>query len=109
MQVYAMHEEATKSAVEEATLEKRSNLIQLVFSPSSCENDKPASNDHEVEESCVHKIKTEKNEGLSLSNKLDKKGFCEGFDYILGQWTGRSDFGLNGYGWIFKLVLWCLR
>ena len=103
-----MHKEATKT-VEEATLEERSNLIPLVSAPQSCD-DKPASNDHKVEESsCVHKIKTEINDGLFPSNKLDKEGFCERFDYILVQWIGRSDFGLNGYGWIFKLVLWCLR
>ena len=105
-----MHEEATKSAFEEATLEERSNLLQPVPLPSNYENNKPASNDIKVEESsCVHKIKTEINDGLFPSNKLDKEGFCERFDYILVQWTGRSDFGLNGYGWIFKLVLWCLR
>ena len=105
-----MHEEVTKRAVEEATLEERSNLIQLVSSPSSCENDKPTSNDHEVKESSsVHNIKTEKNAGLFLSDKLDKEGFCEGFDFILGQWTGRPYIGVNGYGWMFKLVLWCLR
>ena len=106
-----MHEEVRRSVDENATLEERSNFIQLVSVPSSCEDDKPTSDDHdEVEEpSIVHNIKTEKNSGLFLSDKLDKKGFCEGFAYIWGQWTTRSDIGLSGFGWIFKLFLWCLR
>ena len=99
-----MHEEATHCAVEEATLEERSNLIQLVSLPSSCERVQ------EVEESSsVHNIKTENDDGLFLSNKLDKEGFCEGFDFILGQWTGKPYIRVNGFGWIFKLVIWCLR
>ena len=106
-----MHEETTKNAAEEVTLEERSNLIQSVSSPSSY---KPASdsNDHEVKEpssASVHNDKTEKNVGLFLSKTLDKKVFCEGFVYVRGQWTSRSDIGVNGYGWIFKLVLWCFR
>ena len=105
-----MHEEATKGSVEEATFEERSNFIEIVSSPSSCENDEPASNDYKVEESSsVNNIRTEKNAGLFLSKKLDGEGFCEGFAYILRQWTSRSDIGLSGYGWIFKLALWCLR
>ena len=57
-----MHEETTKNAAEEVTLEERSNLIQSVSSPSSY---KPASdsNDHEVKEpssASVHNDKTEK-------------------------------------------------
>ena len=65
--------------------------------------------DHEVEESSsVHNIDTERNDVLILCKHLDPIGFFKGFGYIWRQWTSRSDIGVNGYSWIFKLGLWCL-
>ena len=105
-----MHEEARKSAGEDSSLEERSNLIKIVSLPSTSENNEPAANDHDVESSSNEQnIKTEKNIAILLSQKLDKKGFSEGFSYIWGQWTSRPYIKVNGLGWMFKLVLWCLR
>ena len=49
------------------------------------------------------------NVGIILSKQLDEGGFREGSVFIWGQWTSRSDIKLEGFGWIFKLVFWCLR
>ena len=107
---FNMHEEVTKSAGEDPSLEERSNLIKIVSLPSTSETNEPASNDQDVESSSSDQnIKTEKNAVLLLSQQLDRKGFCEGFAYIWGQWTSRPYIKVNGFGWIFKLVLWCLR
>ena len=103
-----MPEEGTKSAVEDLCLEE--SLIKIESLPLSCENTEPSANDHEVEESLgVHDEETEKNVALFLSRQLDSKEFVEAFSYIWGQWTSRPHIGVTGFGWIFKLVLWCLR
>ena len=100
----------TNNAIEDLCLEERSSLIKIETLPSTHENIKPAANDHEVEESpSVHDEETEKNDALLLKQHLDGKGLCEGFVYIWGQWTSRPYIRVNGCGWMFKLVLWCLR
>ena len=105
-----MSEGVTKNAVEDLCLEERSTLIKIEALPSTSENNKPADNDHEVEESpSVHGENTEKNDARLLSQQLDETGLWEGFVYIWGQWTSRPYIGVNGFGWMFKLVLWCLR
>lgn len=40
---------------------------------------------------------------LFLSDMLEKKGMGEGFDFVWEQWE------VEGFGWIIKLLIWCLR
>ena len=106
-------EEVKHDAVEDPTSKEKS------CSSLSCEDNVAAANDHDVEESSsVHNIKNEKNVGEFLSIHLDKKGFCEGFAYIWGQWTNIgliyvwgqwTDIEVDYLVCIFKLFLWCLR
>ena len=105
-----MPAEVTNAAVEVSILEVRSGLIKIDSLTLSRKNDEPSVNDDEAEESpIVHNEETEKNIVLLLSQQLDGKGLWEGFAYIWGQWTSRPYNKVNGYGWMFKLVLWCLR
>ena len=107
-----MSEEVIKSSVDVASQEERSNLIKIISLPSSFEDDKSTANNQRVKESSsgsVQNIKTERNVRLLLSQELDKKGFREGFVHIWGQWTSRPYIEVNGFGLIFKFLLWCLR
>ena len=104
-----MSEEVIKSADENPSLGERSNLIKIVSLPSTSENIGPAANDVEETSSSVKNIKTKTNVELFLSQQLDRKGFFEGFVFIWGQYISRPYIQVNGFGWIFKLVLWCLR
>ena len=105
-----MPEEVTQNAVEDSISEERSSLINTESLPLSRKNDDPSANNHDVEEPAdVHDEETEKNVALLLGHQLNGKGFFEGFAYIWGLWTSRPYIGVNGYGWMFKLVLWCLR
>ena len=51
----------------------------------------------------------ENNVRLFLHEQLRSLTFFESFAYIWEQWTSRPHVKVEGYGWIFKLLLWCLR
>ena len=105
-----MPEEVTQNAVEDSISEERSSLIKIESLPLSRKDNEPSANNHDVEEpSDVHDEDTEKNVVLLLSQHLDGKGLWEGFAYIWRQWTNRPYIRVNGFGWMFKLGLWCLR
>ena len=46
---------------------------------------------------------------IYLSKQLDEKSFSDGASFIWRQWTSRPHIQVSGFGWIFKLFLWCLR
>ena len=70
-----MPEEVTINSVENQSFEERLSLIKIVSLPlpSSCENNEPAANDHEVEKSSDVNNEETKNVGVFLSMQLDLK------------------------------------
>ena len=88
-----MAQETRQSSVEDTFLEvEGSSLIREEYVPSIV---------------TVEKF-TDENI-FPLSEQLARKGLCEGFVLIWGQWTSRPHITLQGLGWMFKFFLWCLR
>ena len=44
-----------------------------------------------------------------LSEKLDTRNFINGFSFIWMKWTEKPHIQVKGWGWLFKVFLWCLR
>jgi len=43
-----------------------------------------------------------------LEDQFEDKSFFESFSFLWKQWTSRPHIEVEGLGWTFKLLLWCL-
>ena len=57
----------------------------------------------------IHRIIYFLDASVYLSEKLDKRGFMDGFSFIWMIWTQKPQIQVEGWGWLFKVFLWCLR
>ena len=70
---------------------------------------KPISNDDENSHDIKCILIYLKDPALHLAEELDIKDFSGGFSFIWNQWTSKPYVKVEGWGWLFKLFLWCLR
>ena len=57
----------------------------------------------------ILKINFVQDVSVYLSEKLDNRNFSDGFSFIWIKWTQKPNIQVKGWGWLFKMFLWCLR